>query len=117
MHTTFIEKYMDSYLEVSWGPVMSCMSSSNFLGPLGRWINTSPLAKFQSAFHKTYQAQKFWKVPDPRIRSLLREAITKRVISGYCDYLEEYSELKKQVSSGSNSPVVFKKMLTELFEG
>jgi hypothetical protein len=111
------QKYMDSYLEVSWGPVMSCISSSNFLGPLSRWINTSPLAKFQSAFHKTYQAQKFWKVPDPRIRSLLRETITKRVISGYYDYLKEHPELKKQVSGGSNSPVVFEKMLAELFEG
>uniref|UniRef100_A0ACD5YA74 Uncharacterized protein n=1 Tax=Avena sativa TaxID=4498 RepID=A0ACD5YA74_AVESA len=111
------EKYMDSYLESSWGHVMSCISSSNFPGPLGRWINTSSIAKFQSVFRKTYQAQKFWKVPDPRIRSFLWETIAKRVISGYRDYLKEHPYLEKQVSGGSNSPEVFEEMLGQLFEG
>jgi hypothetical protein len=108
---------MDSYLEVSWGHELS-LSSSNFIRPLRRWINySSSLAKFQSDFHKIYQAQKFWKVPDPQIRSLLRETITKRVISGYRNYLKEHPKLEKQVSGGSNSPEAFEKMLGELFEG
>ncbi|XBJ05706.1 hypothetical protein VPH35_024441 [Triticum aestivum] len=53
------KKYMDSYLDVSWGHVLSCIPKSNFNGPLQCWKNTSSLAKFESAFHKTYQAQKF----------------------------------------------------------
>ena len=111
------EKYIDSYLDVSWGHVLSCLPKSNFHGPIRRWINTSTLAKFQSAFDKTYNAQKLWKVPDPRLRSLLQKFIAKRVISGYRDYLKEHPELEKQVSGGSNSPEVMEKMLGELFEG
>jgi hypothetical protein len=107
--------YMDSYIKVSWEDVLSWLS--RFHGPLLRWINTSPLGKFQSAFHKTYQTQKFWKVPDPRLRSLLRETITKRIITGYLDYLKAHPEVDKHVSAGSNSPEVFEGMLGELFEG
>ncbi|CAM0902348.1 unnamed protein product [Alopecurus aequalis] len=111
------EKYMDSYLDVSWGHVLFCIPKSNFPGPLRRWINTSALAKFQSAFHKTYQTQKFWEVPDPQLRSLLRETITKKVIPGYRDYLKEHPELEKHAISGINSPEVMEEMLGELFEG
>uniref|UniRef100_A0ACD5WL76 Uncharacterized protein n=1 Tax=Avena sativa TaxID=4498 RepID=A0ACD5WL76_AVESA len=110
------EKYMYSYLQVSWGHVLSCIPKSNLPGPLHRWINTSSLAKFQSTFHKTYQAQKFWKVPDPRLRDELRKAITARVISGYRDYLGEHPELEKHIGRES-SPEVLEEMLAELFEG
>jgi hypothetical protein len=111
------QKHMDSYLKVSWGHVVSCISTSIFRALLRRWINTSSLAKFQSAFHKTYQSQKFWKVPDPLLRSLLRETITKRVIPGYRGYLKEHPELEKHVSGGSSSPDDLEEMLGELFEG
>uniref|UniRef100_A0ACD5YUU6 Uncharacterized protein n=1 Tax=Avena sativa TaxID=4498 RepID=A0ACD5YUU6_AVESA len=111
------EKYIDSYLDVSWGHVLSCIQKSNFHGPLRCRFKTSALAKFQSDFYKTYRTQKFWKVPDPQLRSLLRERIRKRVISGYCDFLQEYPELEKHVSGGSNSPKIYEEMLGQLFEG
>ncbi|VAH53839.1 unnamed protein product [Triticum turgidum subsp. durum] len=111
------EKYMDFYLHFSWGHVLSCIPKSKFPGLLRCWINTSPLAKFESAFHKTYQTQKFWKVPDPQLRDVLRRAIIKRVISGYRDYLKEHPELAEQVSRGSSSPEVLEEMLGDLFEG
>nr|XP_020199760.1 exocyst complex component EXO70B1 isoform X2 [Aegilops tauschii subsp. strangulata] len=111
------KKFMDSYLDVSWGHVLSCIPKSRFPGPIHCWINTSSLAKFESAFQKTYRAQKFWKVPDPRLRDVLRRAIAERVISGYGDYLEEHPELEKHIGRESSSPEVFKKMLGELFEG
>lgn len=113
------KKHMDSYLDVSWGHVLSYIPKSRFPGPIQRWIKTSPLSKFESAFQKTYQAQKFWKVPDPWLRDALRRAITERVVSGYCDYLGEHPELEKHVCFGreSNSSEVLKEMLGELFEG
>uniref|UniRef100_M8C7H4 Exocyst subunit Exo70 family protein n=1 Tax=Aegilops tauschii TaxID=37682 RepID=M8C7H4_AEGTA len=111
------ENYLDSYLDASWERVVSYIPKSNFHGPLRRWINTTSLAKFHSAFDNTYQAQKFWKVPEPRLRSLLRETIIKRVISAYNDYLKEHPELEKSVSGGSNCPKVMEEMLGELFEG
>nr|BAJ95125.1 predicted protein [Hordeum vulgare subsp. vulgare] len=110
-------KYMDSYLDVSWGRVLSCIPKSRFPGPIHCWINTSSLAKFESAFHKMYQAQKLWKVPDPQLRDALRRAIIERVISGYRDYLEEHPELEKHVGRESSSPEVLQAMLRELFEG
>ncbi|KAE8768353.1 hypothetical protein D1007_60172 [Hordeum vulgare] len=108
---------MDSYLDVSWGHVLSCITKSRFPGPIHCWINTSSLAKFESAFHKMYQAQKLWKVPDPQLRDSLRRAIIERVISGYRDYLKEHPELKKHVGRESSSPEVLQAMLGELFEG
>jgi hypothetical protein len=108
--------YMDHYMWASWGALLSGIQSNYFALPKSR-KNTSLIAEFQSAFHKTYQAQKFWKVPDPRLRSLLRETITKNVISRYRDYLRGHPALEKQVSSGSNTPESLEEMLGELFEG
>jgi hypothetical protein len=114
--TTECQGYMDSYVDVSWAPVLSCIPKSHYPGPLGRWFTTSSLAKFQSVFHKIYKAQRFWKVPDPRLRSLLRRTIINRVILGYRYYLKQHPELEKQVNGGSSSPDVLEKMLGELFE-
>ncbi|SPT20724.1 unnamed protein product [Triticum aestivum] len=111
------ESYMDSYIDVSWGHVVSCIPKSGFPGPIQRWINTSSVAKFESAFHKTYQTQKLWKVPDPRLRDALRRAITERVISGYRDYLVVHLLLEKHVVRESSRPEVLEGMLGELFEG
>ena len=108
---------MDGYLDASWGHVVSCIPKSRSPGLIRGWINTRSLAKFESAFHETYQAQKLWKVPDPRLRDVLRRAIIERVIPGYRDYLKEHPLLEKQASDGSSSPEVLEEMLAELFEG
>lgn len=110
-------KYMDSYIDVSWGHVLSCIPKSGFPGPIQRWINTSSVAKFESAFHKTYQTQKLWKVPDPELRDALRMAITERVISGYRDYLGVHLLLEKHIVPENSRPEVLEGMLGELFEG
>ncbi|VAH38464.1 unnamed protein product [Triticum turgidum subsp. durum] len=112
-----VSESSDSYLDVSWGHVLSCIPKSRFPGPIHCWINTSSLAKFESSFHKTYQTQKLWKVPDPQLRDELRTVITQRVVSGYHSYLEEHPELEKHVGRESSSPEVLQEMLGELFEG
>ncbi|VAH53840.1 unnamed protein product [Triticum turgidum subsp. durum] len=113
----YCEKYMDSYLDVSWRHVLACIPKSRFPGPIHCWINTSSLVKFELAFHKTYQTQKLWKVLDPWLRDALRRAIIERVITGYRNYLEEHSELEKHIGRESSSPEVLEEMLGELFEG
>ncbi|XP_037474892.1 exocyst complex component EXO70H1-like [Triticum dicoccoides] len=113
----YCEAYMYSYLDVSWGHVLSCIPKSRFPGPIHCWINTSSLVKFESAFHKTYQTQKLWKVPDPRLRDALRRAIIERVVTSYRNYLEEHPELEKHAGRESSSPEVLEEMLGELFEG
>jgi hypothetical protein len=67
-----IDDYIQSYLQVSWGPVMSCLYNDPRPLRLGRY---SPLPQFEFEFHKVYSAQKLWKVPDPELRGRLRKAI------------------------------------------
>jgi len=109
------EKYMDSYLDVSWGYVMSCLPQTKSTWPsYYSWPETSA---FQSAFYTTYRSHKFWKVPDPRLRFLLRKTIINKVISGYRDCLKERPEIEKKYSHKITSPDDMEKMLGELFEG
>ncbi|KAM0923750.1 hypothetical protein ACQ4PT_005331 [Festuca glaucescens] len=132
-------KFMDSYLDVSWGHVLShipktgfmdsccldvscgcvwfCIPKTGIHGSRQNRKQTSSLAKFESAFHKTYQAQKFWKVQDPQLRDALRRAIAGRVVEGYRYYLQKHPALENQVSSRGSSPDVLNQMLGELFEG
>ncbi|KAJ1269442.1 hypothetical protein BS78_07G212000 [Paspalum vaginatum] len=104
-----VEGYMESYVQVSWAPVLSCL-----LNPptprLGR--NYHPLSKFESEFHKIYTTQKLWKVPDPALRKRLRRAITEKIIPDYTKYIED-----NNVSAPKFTPQQLEEMLQELFEG
>ena len=107
--TRKVEDYMESYLQVSWAPVLSCL-----LTPSPRCFgkNYSPLPKFDSEFQKTYSSQKLWKVPDPELRKTLRRAITEKIISGYTKYIED-----SNVTTLKFTPQNLEEMLQELFEG
>jgi hypothetical protein len=106
--------FKDSCLDVSCTHVFFCIPETGFHERRRHQKRTSSLAKFESAFHKTYQAQKLWKVPDPQLRDMLRKIITERVISDYRCYLQKHPELEKHVSS---TPGELQEMLGELFEG
>ncbi|CAD6338237.1 unnamed protein product [Miscanthus lutarioriparius] len=99
-----VEMYMESYLQLSWDPVLSCLLNPT---PLcyGR---SSPLTKFESAFQKTYSRQKLWKVPDPELRKRLRKAITNKIIYGYTRYIDD---------NNITTPKFTTQELQELFEG
>ncbi|KAI4968680.1 hypothetical protein ZWY2020_046010 [Hordeum vulgare] len=120
-------KYMNRYLDVSWGHVQSHMPKTGFvhgsgrlqmlfciLAPLRHLKKTASQAKFESAFHKTYEAQKFWKVPNPQLRDELRRTIIERIVPGYRCYLRKHPQLER---GGSSSPDVLEEMLGEIFEG
>jgi hypothetical protein len=85
--TCKIDEHIQSYLQVSWAPVLSCLHDPTPLC-LGRY---SPLAKFQLEFQKTSTVQKLWMVPDPELRGRLRKAIIEKVSSGFTKYLEDYN--------------------------
>ncbi|CAN6200460.1 unnamed protein product [Urochloa humidicola] len=104
-----IDNYIETYLQVSWAPVLSCLYSSNTPLCLGR--HPSP-AKFESEFQKTYAAQKLWKVPDPKLRRRLRVAVTEKVVSSFTKYLEY-----NNTSPSKITPQDLMDMLQELFEG
>ncbi|CAL5048708.1 unnamed protein product [Urochloa decumbens] len=104
-----VHEHMQSYLEVSWVPVLACLYDGPTTLCFGRY---SPLPKFESQFQRTYDAQKLWKVPDPELRKLLRKAIIGRVIPGYTIYMEDNS-----INIPRITPRELEEMLLELFEG
>ncbi|KAM0855061.1 hypothetical protein ACQ4PT_050013 [Festuca glaucescens] len=93
------KKYMYTYLDVSWGHVLSCIPRPHFPAGLRRWVSASKLAKFE-----------FWKVPDPQLRDVLRRAITDRVVSGHRDYLNDHPELAEDVYLRNSTPEVVEEM-------
>ena len=84
---TGVEGYMESYLQVSWASVLSCLF--NPMPPFYRRVKAFPLTKFESVFRKTYAAQKLWKVPDPELMKRLRKAITEKIMPGYTKFIED----------------------------
>jgi hypothetical protein len=84
--TRKVEQYIESYIEVSWASMLSCLSNPT---PLCLGRNHSPLSKFESEFQKTYTTQKLWKVPDPELRKRLRKAVIEKIIPDYTRYIED----------------------------
>ncbi|CAD6338261.1 unnamed protein product [Miscanthus lutarioriparius] len=104
-----IEGYIESHLLVSWAPVLSRLFNPT---PLCFGKHYSPLPKFESEFQKTYTTQKLWKVPDPELRKMLREAIIEKIIPVYRKYIED-----NNVTTPKFTPQELEEMLQELFEG
>jgi hypothetical protein len=75
-----VEGYMESYLQVSWAPVLSCLLNPT---PLCFGRKYSLLPKFEFEFQKTYTTQKLWKVPDPELKKTLRKAIIEKITRLY----------------------------------
>jgi hypothetical protein len=104
-----VEHYLESYLQVSWGPVLSCLFNTT---PVCFGKNYSLLPKFESEFQKMYTTQMLWKVPDPEMRKRLRKAITEKIILGYAKYIED-----NNVTTPRSTTHNLEEMLQELFEG
>jgi hypothetical protein len=110
-----IQDHIEYYLQVSWAPVLLCLHiTSHTPFRLGKYC--SPLPKFDSEFMKTYEVQKFWKVPDPNLREVLRRAVTEKVVSGLTEYLGETNDTIRAPGS-SFTPQELEDMWQELFEG
>ncbi|CAN6192363.1 unnamed protein product [Urochloa humidicola] len=116
VRTRKIENYIKYYLQVSWAPVLLCLHIGHTTTPLRLRRYCSPLPKFDSEFLKIYEVQKFWKVPDPRVREILRRAVTEKVISGFIEYLRDTNTVGDKLGSTFTSQVL-EEMLQELFEG
>jgi hypothetical protein len=107
--TRKIDGYIDSYLRVSWMPVLKPLHN-HYLPRC--FTRCSAQHKFETKFDKTYTAQKLWKVPDPELREELRTTIIERVISTVTMFLED-----KGTNASGSTPKKLEQMLEELFEG
>lgn len=102
--------YINSYLQVSWAPVLKCLQDP---ATPHCFTRRSPLTKFKSKFGMTYTVQKLRKVPDPDMRKRLRKAIIEKVIPVFTQFLEDNS-----ISAlGVITPRMAEEMLADLFEG
>jgi hypothetical protein len=107
-----IDSYINSYLQVSWTPVLKPLHSHS---PCCFFFTRySAQRKFLSEFEKTCAAQKLWKVPDPELRKVLRTTIVDKVISSFTKFLEDGGVSASRVII---SPESLQEMLEELFEG
>ena len=105
-----IDDYIQSYLQVSWGPVLSCLYYDPRPLRLGRY---SPLRQFEFEFQKVHTTQRLWKVPDPELRARLRKAIAKKITSGYAKFLED----NRAATTPRVTPQELDEMVQEIFEG
>ncbi|CAN6192372.1 unnamed protein product [Urochloa humidicola] len=103
------EGYIESYIQVSWAPVLACLSNPT---PRRLGKKYSPLHQFESKFQKTCATQKLWKVPYPGLRKKLREAIIDKIVPGYTKYIEGNKKTTPKFT-----PQNLEEMLQELFEG
>ncbi|XP_066377034.1 uncharacterized protein [Miscanthus floridulus] len=103
-----IDGYINSYIQVSWTPVLKPLHDHTPCC-LTRY---SAQHNFETKFEKTYIKQKLWKVPDPELREELRAAIIKKVIPAFTKFLED-----NVVSASRVTPKELEEMLEELFEG
>ncbi|CAN6200454.1 unnamed protein product [Urochloa humidicola] len=107
--TRRIDDYINGYIQVSWVPVFKCLHEP---ATPRCFTRRSPFTEFESRFHKTYAAQKLWKVPNPVMRKRMRKAIIKKVIPVFAQFLDNSIR-----STGVCTPRKLEKMLGELFEG
>ncbi|TVU12504.1 hypothetical protein EJB05_46155, partial [Eragrostis curvula] len=105
-----IHRYMETYVDISWGPVMSCLYVDTYYG-LRKY---SSLARFELEFQKTYATQKFWKVSNPELMQRLRKAMIEKLPQVL---LTEQTTRGKSNTPPKDTPLELEELLEELFEG
>ncbi|XP_062208434.1 exocyst complex component EXO70B1-like [Phragmites australis] len=108
-----LDQCIEGYLDASWTPVVSSLERRTRF-PTMLWPHQL-VDKFTSFFEMTYNVQKNWKVTDPLMRQMLREAISQKVIPLYRMHMENYSEKKHKSTRYSIEQLG--SQLLELFEG
>jgi hypothetical protein len=113
-----MEGHIKGYMDASWAPVVSRLDGGGggglFTKQPARRRSRSPLSAFYAAFENACSAQRCWKVPDPALRGVLREAVSELVVPAYRRYLEEHPEVK--AAPGRNAEEL-EQQLSDLFEG
>ncbi|KAK3160739.1 hypothetical protein QOZ80_1BG0063790 [Eleusine coracana subsp. coracana] len=111
-HHDLVNRLISGYVDASWGPVVSSFERRTRV-PVILWPHQL-FDKFSSSFEMTYSVQKSWKVTDPLIRKMVREAVCRKVIPLYQMHMENYSNKKMSMRYNSEQ---LESQLLELFEG
>uniref|UniRef100_A0A0A9DW46 Exocyst subunit Exo70 family protein n=1 Tax=Arundo donax TaxID=35708 RepID=A0A0A9DW46_ARUDO len=114
VHKDFIDQFMETYVDLSWGPVVSSLSTSR--STLGRCFRQpSNTGRFCLQFDSTYYNQEHWKVEDPLLREVVRRAVCNKVISAYQAHFKKSGKVQRQYDR--YTPELLEVQLMHLFEG
>ena len=109
-----MEGHIKSYMDASWAPVVSRLGGGRRRFTKQPARRRNPLSAFYAAFENACGAQRCWKVPDPALRSVLREAVSELVVPAYRRYLEEHQDVK---AAPGHTAEELEQQLSDLFEG
>lgn len=105
-----VEQHVASYAASSWGPVVALLDTT----ACGRGKSAKVLAEFNAAFNRSRDSEMCREVPDPVLRSVLRNAVSEMVVPAYCAFLQKQPKLGKSARYTADDLV---ELLSELFEG
>uniref|UniRef100_A0A0D9XTD8 Exocyst subunit Exo70 family protein n=1 Tax=Leersia perrieri TaxID=77586 RepID=A0A0D9XTD8_9ORYZ len=109
-----IERHIKSYLDASWGNIVSCLEPTGGQRRNSLLRRLSVLVEFNALLQATYHTEKLWKINSPQLRSMLRNSVCGKVVSAYRLYLE--SQVKFETSA-TYTPEDLEDLLQDLFEG
>ncbi|CAN6360684.1 unnamed protein product [Urochloa humidicola] len=117
--------YLDSYVSVSWEPVVSCLHDQ--FQTILCFSKQPSLTTFMCELQRIYRAHKLRRIPNLHLRVRLRKAIIGKVIGAYEDYLADQYDVQDRYlghGNGGDPPLPPRSstsemldMLNELFEG
>ncbi|CAL5094007.1 unnamed protein product [Urochloa decumbens] len=120
-----IDGYLESYVSVSWEPVVSCLHDQ--FQTMLCFSKQPSLTTFMCELQRIYNAHKLRRIPNLHLRVRLRKAIIGKVIGAYEGYLADQYDVQDRYlghDSGRGPPLpprsstsVMLDMLNELFEG
>uniref|UniRef100_A0A0E0J8H4 Exocyst subunit Exo70 family protein n=1 Tax=Oryza nivara TaxID=4536 RepID=A0A0E0J8H4_ORYNI len=89
-----MDRYIKSYLDVSWTPVMSRLAAVAAKPATVTVLRRrrDPLATFNSVLENACSAQRCWKVPRPVLRHVLRRTVSEHVMPAYRRCVEEVEQ-------------------------
>ncbi|KAF8698015.1 hypothetical protein HU200_035520 [Digitaria exilis] len=103
-----MERYIKSYMDASWAPVASRLDDAKPSAAVLRWRRTNRLGAFYTALENACSAQRWWKVPNPTLRSMLRKTVSENVVPAYRRYLENHPEVCTHWRASTSSPAAFR---------
>lgn len=88
-HHDHVNRLITGYVDASWEPVVSSFERRTRI-PVILWPHHHLFDKFSSSFEMTYHVHKSWKVTDPLVRKIVREAVCRKVIPLYKMHMENH---------------------------
>ncbi|KAJ8551794.1 hypothetical protein K7X08_028237 [Anisodus acutangulus] len=118
-HETKVKLYISNYERMGWNRVLTSfhenLTTEMPLREAREWF-----MKFNSGFEEVYRMQSSWIIPDSKLRDEVKISLSRKIVSGYRTFYENYRE---SLSGGGVKSVVrfapddLQNYLSDLFYG